>query len=44
LSGPISRSANERHIPAKIRIQSSQKNTNSTMAVARWVATKKVMK
>ena len=30
--------------PAKIRIQSRQKKRKSTIAVARWVATRKLMK
>ncbi len=44
LSGAIWRSTSERHMPAKIRIQSWKKKMNRTMAVARWVAIKNVMK
>ena len=31
-------------MPAKIRFQSSKKKMNRTIAVARWVAIRKVMK
>ena len=43
-SALISRSTSERHMPRTIRTQSFQKNPSSTRAVARWVATRKVMK
>ena len=44
LSSEISRSTSERQTPLTIRTQSCQKNPSSTIAVARWVATRKVMK
>jgi hypothetical protein len=43
-SSPISRSRNERPSPFTIRTQSRQKKMSSTMAVARWSATRKVRK
>src|SRR5947209_5717712 len=39
-SARTSRSRSDRPRPRKIRFQSCQKNTNSTIAVARWVATR----
>ena len=42
--GAISRSRSERSRPAMIRRQSSKKIPMSTIAVARWVATRKVRK
>jgi len=39
-----SRIRNERSSPLTIRIQSFRKKTNSTSAVPRWVATRKVRK
>ena len=43
-SSAMPRSRRLRPMPAKIRIQSFQKKRNRTIAVARWVATRKVMK
>ena len=42
--GAISRSRSERPSPLKMRTQSFQKNPSSTSAVARWTATRNVMK
>ena len=43
-SAPIPRSRRLRPSPLTIRTQSRQKKTSRTIAVARWVATRKVMK
>jgi hypothetical protein len=43
-SAPMPRSRKLRPIPFTIRTQSARKKRSSTIAVARWVATRKVMK